>query len=42
MASKTKRTEIKRTKRDKAQARKRKNGLANNGSTKSQKELFQD
>jgi hypothetical protein len=42
MASKTKRTELKRLLRTKGQNRKRKNSLEKNGSTKSQKELFQD
>jgi hypothetical protein len=42
MASKTKRTELKRTRRDKRMGAKRKAALKNNGSTKSAKELFKD
>ncbi len=42
MASKTKKTELQRTRKNAAQGRKRKNKLANHGSTKSAKELFQD
>jgi len=42
MASKTKKTELQRTRRNAGQARKRKNKLANHGSTKSEKELFKD
>ena len=42
MASKTKRTELQRLKKKKGQARIRKNKLAKHGTTKSQKELFQD
>jgi hypothetical protein len=42
MASKTKKTELQRNRKTKAQARKRKNKLANTGSTKSAKVLFKD
>ena len=42
MASKTKRTELQRSRKNAAQGRKRKNKLENHGSTKSAKELFKD
>lgn len=42
MASKTKKTELKRLLRNKGQNRKRKNALENKGSTKSEKALFGD
>jgi hypothetical protein len=42
MASKTKKTELQRTRKNKNQGRKRKNKLANKGSTKSAKALFKD
>lgn len=42
MASKTARTELKRKRRDKRMGQKRKAADRNHGSTKSQKELFQD
>lgn len=42
MASKTKKTELQRNRKNAAQGRKRKNKLENHGSTKSQKELFAD
>lgn len=42
MASKTRRTELKRIRRDKGQNRKRKNALENHGTTKSAAELFGD
>jgi hypothetical protein len=42
MASKTKKTELQRLRKNKNQGRKRKNKIANTGSTKSAKTLFQD
>jgi len=42
MASKTKKTELQRLRKNKNQGRKRKNKMEITGSTKSAKELFQD
>lgn len=42
MASKTKKTELQRTRRDKRMGRKRKNKEAKNGTSQSPKVLFQD
>jgi len=42
MASKTKKTELQRLRKNKNQGRKRKNKISNEGSTRSPKELFQD
>jgi hypothetical protein len=42
MASKTKRTEMRRTRKAKSAGRKRKNKIAKAGSTKSAKALFKD